>query len=225
MVRPDIAEARRQHAEDGERRLAQRDDFADYFRNSQLATLAQRQWSIDELSKEYSAYGPNQWGLTASDDENSYTPWGGPPTDKHRKSDDKIDGTITPAAPAGSLAFEPRLCLDDLEHLRAVYGDQAFLKYGFVDAFNPLKQWYDQAVLLGFNIQRNQCEVVCPRLILLHQLLKLREFRCATLASWEEESDENDFASQIPRVYDFVIIGRETEISERLAQIDLYPVV
>jgi hypothetical protein len=120
-----------------------RDNHADYFRNSQLATLAQRQWSIDELSKRWPTYGPNFWGLTASDTQNGYKAWGGPPT----RADDKIDGSVVPAAAAGSLAFEPRICLDDLENMRAKYGTKAYLRYGFVDAFNPAKNWFNPDVL------------------------------------------------------------------------------
>ncbi len=120
-----------------------RDDYADYFRNSQLATLAQRQWCIDELSRRFPLYGPNLWGLTASDSENGYIPWGGPPA----SADDHIDGSVVPAAAAGSLAFEPRLCLDVLENLRANYGKKGYLKYGFVDALNPGNGWYDTDVL------------------------------------------------------------------------------
>jgi hypothetical protein len=54
---------------------------------------------------------------------------------------------VVPAAAAGSLPFEPRLCLDVLERLRARYGEKGFLKYGFVDALNPAKAWYDPDVL------------------------------------------------------------------------------
>ncbi len=120
-----------------------RDNHADYFRNSQLATIAQRQWSIDELSKRWPTYGPNLWGLTASDSEDGYKAWGGPPA----PSDDTIDGTVVPAAAAGSLAFEPRLCLDALENMRAKYGTKAYLRYGFVDAFNPGNGWFNPDVL------------------------------------------------------------------------------
>jgi hypothetical protein len=121
-----------------------RDDYADYFRNSQLATLAQRQWSIDELSKQFPLYGPNLWGLTASDTEHGYKATGGPPA---TSKDDSLEGEVVPAATAGSLAFEPRLCLDVLENLRAVYGEKGYLKYGFVDALNPANGWYDGDVL------------------------------------------------------------------------------
>ena len=125
-----------------------RDDYADYFRDSQLATLAQRQWCIDELSKSFPTYGPRMWGLTSSDTEHGYDGWGGPPTPDE---DSKLDGSVVPAAVAGSLAFEPRLCADTLEHMQQHYGRKAYLKYGFVDAFNPADGWYD-ADVLGIDI-------------------------------------------------------------------------
>ena len=117
-----------------------RDDYADYFRDSQLATLAQRQWCMDELHKQFPSYGPNMWGLTSSDSADGYKAWGGPPLQG------EIDGTVVPTAAAGSLAFEPRLCLDALESMKQHYGDKAYLKYGFVDAFNP-SGWYNADVL------------------------------------------------------------------------------
>jgi len=118
-----------------------RDDYADYFRDSQLATLAQRQWFADELSKQFPTYSLNVWGLTASDSENGYTAWGGPP------EQGDIDGSVVPCAAGGSLAFEPRICLDTLETMRARWGEKAYEKYGFVDAFNPTTGWYNPDVL------------------------------------------------------------------------------
>ena len=118
-----------------------RDEHADYFKNAQLATLAQRQWTIDELSKRFPTYGPNVWGLTASDYAEGYTAWGGPP------AQGPIDGTVVPCAAAGSLAFEPRLCLDALKEMKQRYGEKGYVKYGFVDAFNPATGWYNADVI------------------------------------------------------------------------------
>jgi hypothetical protein len=123
----------------------QRDAYADYFRNSQLATLAQRQWCADELSKRFPTYGPNMWGISASDGPHGYQAWGGPPT--KGEVDNDIDGVVVPCAAAGSLAFQPRLCLDALKAMRDKFGEKAYLKYGFVDAFNPGTGWYNSDVL------------------------------------------------------------------------------
>jgi len=119
----------------------QRDDFADYFRNSQLATLAQRQWCMDELSKRFATYGADMWGITASDGPGGYQAWGGPP------AQGPIDGTVVPCAASGSLVFQPRLCLHALKAMRARYGEKGYLKYGFVDAFNPVTGWYNRDIL------------------------------------------------------------------------------
>jgi hypothetical protein len=121
-----------------------RDDYADYFRNSQLATIAQRQWCIDELSKQAATYGPDIWGITASDSAQGYKAWGGPPISDEAQ---EFDGTVVPAAAAGSLAFEPRLCLSALKAMRTRYGAQGYLRYGFVDAFNPADGWYNPDVI------------------------------------------------------------------------------
>src|SRR5438876_919612 len=59
----------------------------------------------------------------------------------------EFDGTVVPAAAAGSLVFEPRLCLDALKAMRNRYGEKAYLKYGFVDAFNPADGWYNPDVI------------------------------------------------------------------------------
>ncbi|MBC8107960.1 MAG: hypothetical protein H7Z14_15335 [Anaerolineae bacterium] len=118
-----------------------RDDYANYFRNGQLATIAMRQWTIDELSKQYKSYSANIWGLTASDYKDGYTAWGGPP------AQGPIDGTVVPAAAAGSLAFTPRICIDALKAMREKYGEKGYVKYGFVDAFNPGTGWYNADVI------------------------------------------------------------------------------
>jgi hypothetical protein len=95
---------------------------------------------MSSLHKQFPAYGPNLWGLTSSDSADGYKAWGGPPQQRD------IDGSVVPAAAEGSLAFLPRLCLDALESMKQHYGDKGYLKYGFVDAFNP-NGWYDGDVL------------------------------------------------------------------------------
>ena len=113
----------------------------DYFRNARLATIAQRAWMSEELRKQYPHLGPNVWGLTASDYAKGYTAWGGPP------AQGPIDGSVVPCAPAGSLGFEPRICLDALKEMKQRWGERAYVKYGFVDSFNPGNDWYNKDVI------------------------------------------------------------------------------
>ncbi len=66
--------------------------------------------------------------------------WGGPP------AIGPIDGSVVPAAAGGSLPFLPEECMRVLRTIKNKYPN-AWGKYGFVDAFNPLKNWYDNDVI------------------------------------------------------------------------------
>jgi hypothetical protein len=116
-----------------------RDKYADYFQNSVTATEVHRRFCL-ELGKEFPDYSEDLWGITASDSEQGYVIWGGPP------AVGPIDGTIVPSAAGGSLPFLPQATLRVLKTIRARY-NPAWNKYGFVNAFNPLKNWYDPDVI------------------------------------------------------------------------------
>ena len=116
-----------------------RDRYADYFHNSVIATRVHRRFCI-ELGKQFPDYSENLWGITASDSQQGYVVWGGPP------AIGPIDGTVVPSATGGSLPFLPAETLQVLRNIREHYG-AAWSGYGFVDAFNPLKNWYDTDVV------------------------------------------------------------------------------
>ncbi len=116
-----------------------RDKYADYFLNSILATEAHRIFCV-ELGKRFPDYSDNLWGITASDSKNGYVIWGGPP------EMGPIDGTIVPSAAGGSLPFLPQATLRVLHTIKDRY-PQAWSRYGFVNAFNPLTNWYDTDVI------------------------------------------------------------------------------
>lgn len=116
-----------------------RDHYADYFKNSILATEVHRRFCID-LSTEFSDYSEDLWGITASDSAKGYVAWGGPP------ATGPIDGSIVPCAAGGSLPFLPQDTMRVLRTIRTRY-PKAWNRYGFVDAFNPLTNWYDTDVV------------------------------------------------------------------------------
>jgi len=120
-----------------------RDAFADYFRNSILATLAQRQFCMD-LRREFPSWSERLWGITASDSATGYKAWGGPPRTLQFNA---LDGTIVPCAAAGSVPFTPYESMLTLRHMRTVYGDKIWKRYGFVDAFNPETGWINPDVI------------------------------------------------------------------------------
>ncbi len=117
-----------------------RDRYADYFQNSRVATEVHRRFCI-ELAGEFPDYSDDLWGITASDSQHGYVVWGGPP------EIGPIDGTVVPSAPAGSLPFLPEAALRVLKYIQSRYGSKVWSRYGFVNAFNPLKNWYDTDVV------------------------------------------------------------------------------
>jgi len=116
-----------------------RDRYADYFKNSTIATDVHRRFCI-ELNTEFPDYSNALWGITASDSQKGYVVWGGPP------AMGPIDGTIVPAAPGGSIPFLPDATMRVLRTIHDHYPN-AWSRYGFVDAFNPLTEWYDTDVV------------------------------------------------------------------------------
>jgi hypothetical protein len=111
-----------------------RDKGLDYFENSRRATLANRAYAIANPHG-WTDYSENVWGLTASDIPSSYRARGAPPAESD-------DGTITPTAVGGSLAFTPRESLAALRHMYDTYRTRLWGPYGFKDAFNPSIKWF-----------------------------------------------------------------------------------
>jgi hypothetical protein len=116
-----------------------RDRYADYFQNSVIATDVHRLFCIS-LNEKFPDYSNALWGITASDSEHGYVVWGGPP------AMGPIDGTIVPCATGGSIPFLPQPTMRVLRTIHDHY-PQAWSRYGFVDAFNPLTGWYDTDVI------------------------------------------------------------------------------
>ena len=117
-----------------------RDRYADYFKNSIIATDVHRRFCLN-LANKFPDYSDDLWGITASDSARGYVVWGGPP------STGPIDGTIVPCAAGGSLPFQPDATMRVLRNIKDRYGQRTWSNYGFVDAFNPLTNWYDTDVV------------------------------------------------------------------------------
>jgi hypothetical protein len=115
------------------------DEHTNYFQNSIIATDVHRRFCL-ELSKQFPSYSDDLWGISASDSQRGYVVWGGPP------AMGPIDGSVVPSAPAGSLPFLPQPVMRVLRTIRTRYAT-AWSSYGFVNAFNPLKNWYGPDVV------------------------------------------------------------------------------
>ena len=109
---------------------------SDYFENSRKATLAQRAYAIDN-PRGWPNYGPNEWGLTASDDPPPaplYIARGAAPVQND-------NGTITPTAAGGSYAFTPAESREALRTFYARYRPTLWGPYGLRDAYNVALNW------------------------------------------------------------------------------------
>lgn len=116
------------------------DGLVDYFRNSRDATLANRQFCIDNMEN-FKTYSPSCWGLTASDGPFGYKAYGSEPGGAIH------DGTVAPTAVAGSIIFTPELSIRALRFMYDTYGNKIWGKYGFSDAFNVDENWYARDVI------------------------------------------------------------------------------
>jgi len=112
-----------------------RDAFMDYYENSVIATLANREWCIRNKSN-FKGFSPDCWGLTASDGPKGYGVYGAP--------NGYCDGTIAPTAALGSIVFTPKLSMRAMRHFYETYGDKVWGRYGFTDSFNPQQNWYSE---------------------------------------------------------------------------------
>lgn len=108
-----------------------------YFENSRRATLDQRLYCI-ENPKGFSGYGPNMWGITASDVPTGYNARGTNMND---------DGTLNPTAPGGSMPFAPEIAIPALREMYDVHRQKIWTGYGFTDAFNVTMNWWGPDVL------------------------------------------------------------------------------
>lgn len=116
------------------------DGFADYFKNSVNATLANRQFAIDQAPL-FKSYGPNSWGITASDGPGGYKAYGAPPGWAEH------DGTVAPTACGGSIVFTPKESIACMRHFYEKHYDKLWGQYSFSDAFNLDKNWFAQEVI------------------------------------------------------------------------------
>ncbi|MBO9827915.1 hypothetical protein J7373_06575 [Xanthomonas sp. A2111] len=121
-----------------------REHGIDYFLNSRRATLAQREYAIDNPMK-WKEYGENVWGLTASDGPQNTT-------QEYRGEQRQFfhyrtrgaglfeafdDGTIAPTAAVSSIVFAPEVVIPATQEMHKRFGDFLYSSYGFLDSFNP----------------------------------------------------------------------------------------
>jgi hypothetical protein len=108
-----------------------KDQYADYWEQNKNHTLINREHCVRN-PKGFKGYGPNCWGLTASDTYDGYN--------AHSPTNDF--GTITPTAALSAFPYTPEYSMQALRHFYNDLGAKIWTDYGFVDAFNETRNWY-----------------------------------------------------------------------------------
>lgn len=116
----------------------------DYFENSRRAAYAQRAYAIANPMK-WEEYGPEVWGLTASDGpQQTLQEYRGEQRQFRHYSargaglrENFDDGTIAPTAAIASLPFAPEIVIPTTVTMHERYGEYIYSSYGFLDSFNP----------------------------------------------------------------------------------------
>ena len=106
-----------------------KDQYADYWNVVRNHALSNYQYCV-ENPKNYTGYGPDCWGLTASYSTDGYS--------AHCPGNDL--GVITPTAALSSFPYTPEQSMAALKGFYA-RGESIWGKYGFYDAFSPVSGW------------------------------------------------------------------------------------
>lgn len=112
-----------------------------YFENNSNIALINRAY-VTANPRHYAGYGPDSWGLTASDGPNGYV----------AQAPDEPDdiGNITPTGSLASMPYTPEASMAALKHLYRDYGDTMWGIYGLRDAINPSANWVSP-IFMGLN--------------------------------------------------------------------------
>lgn len=113
-----------------------KDRYADYWEQNRNHTLINRQYCV-ENPKKFKGYGPDCWGLTASDNHEFYS--------AHSPTNDL--GVITPTAALSSFPYTPEYSMQALKYFYYKVGGRLWGEYGFYDAFNESANWFDHQYL------------------------------------------------------------------------------
>lgn len=106
------------------------DRFANYWKQNTAHALINYEYAVQN-PKNYKGYGPNSWGLTASDNHEGYS--------AHSPTNDL--GVIAPTAALSSFPYTPERSMQALRYFYEERGEELWGPYGFYDAFSEEHNW------------------------------------------------------------------------------------
>lgn len=110
-----------------------RDRYTDYFENNRNLALIDLAY-CEANPGHFQGYGPDDWGLTASDDQLGYS--------AHAPDLTSDNGTITPTGALSSFPYTPEASMAALKFFYRDLGDRLWGVYGPHDAFNLTHNWF-----------------------------------------------------------------------------------
>jgi len=108
-----------------------KDRYADYWEQNRNHTLINHEHCVRNPNH-FKGYGPDCWGLTASDNYEGY----------NAHSPDNDLGVISPTAALSAFPYTPAFSMKALRHFYDDLGDKIWGAYGMTDAFSEQKNWY-----------------------------------------------------------------------------------
>jgi hypothetical protein len=117
------------------------DRYTNYFENNRNIARINLAYSIENPGH-HKGYGPDAWGLTASDGPKDYIPQAPEIKDDH--------GNITPTGALSSFPYTPEASMAAFKHYYRGLGEQVWGVYGPRDAFNPDQDWVSP-IFMGLN--------------------------------------------------------------------------
>jgi len=119
-----------------------RDRFtSSYFENNRNIALINRAYVMAN-PKHFAGYGPNAWGLTASDGPEGYVP--------HAPDAANDKGTLTPTGALASFPYTPDESMAAFKHYYRDLGGELWDIYGPRDAYNAGANWVSP-IYMGLN--------------------------------------------------------------------------
>jgi exo beta-1,2-glucooligosaccharide sophorohydrolase (non-reducing end) len=112
-----------------------------YFENNRNLALINRAYCMAD-PKKFPGYGPDAWGLTASDGPQGYV--------AHAPDEANDRGTLTPTGALASFPYTPDASMAALKHYYRDLGAQLWDIYGPRDAYNPGQNWISP-IYMGLN--------------------------------------------------------------------------